>query len=139
MKFINLILLYLVLILTSCSSSRVINQLSNEKLDTLIGEKISVTGTAINAKLGALLTTTNGGTIWINELNEWPEDYYLGGDNGKTVRVTGIVIEKHDLPVFISKKDEPPKSGMPVPEGTGLEEARRRFLLKNATWEIIER
>jgi hypothetical protein len=102
----------------------------------LLGRSVTIEGTAVNAKLGALLL--GEGEIWIDGLDGWPEGFYLGGDKGKRVRVTGIVIEKHDLPVFVPKPGELPRTGMPVPEGTDLNEASQRFLLKDARWTLIE-
>ena len=49
-------------------------------------------------------------------------------------KITGTVIERHDLPVFILGKDEQPRAGIPVPEGTDLQQASRRFLIENAKW-----
>jgi hypothetical protein len=67
----------------------------------------------------------------------WPDGYYKGGSNGVKVRVTGTVIERHDLPVFV-QEDSIMKTGMPVQKGTDLKKASHRFLLSNAKWEIIE-
>ena len=66
-------------------------------------------------------------------MNFWPEDYY-----GKTVDVTGVVIKKYDLPVFIPKEGQPVVTGIPVSEGTDLHEASKRYLLRKATWKLIE-
>jgi hypothetical protein len=66
------------------------------------------------------------------------DGYYLGGEQGKRVRVTGTVIERHNLPVFIPRKDELPVQGIPVPEGTDLHKASRRFLLQDAKWVVVE-
>ena len=103
-----------------------------------LGKSITLEGKALNAKMGALLKGDDF-SIWINELAEWPQGYYRGGDEGKRVKVRGIVIEKYDLPVFIPKKGDLPRAGMPVPEGTDLKEASRRYLLENAEWEPIEK
>ncbi len=89
---------------------------------------------AYNSKLGAVLQITNQErSIWIDSLTSWPEGYY-----GKKVEVTGIVIKMHDLPVYIEKEGELAKSGIPVPEGTDLYSASKRYLLKNAKWKLIE-
>ena len=130
-------LIVLLLALTSCSTLTVVSTLSDKNLNDLLGKKITVEGTAVNAKLGALLITKDSSSIWINGIDSWPTGYYLGGDNGKTLKVTGTLIEKYDLPVFIYKEGELPKSGIPVPVGTDLKEASRRYLLKGAKWEII--
>ena len=132
----NKLTILLLIILTSCATTTKLNSLTNSNLNDLLGKKIEISGIAINAKLGALLITEDG-SIWINGKEEWPKGYYYGGDNGKKLKVTGTVIEKYDLPVFIQKEGELPQSGIPVPEGTDLKEASRRYLLKNVKWEII--
>ena len=71
--------------------------------------------------------------IWIDSLSSWPEGYL-----GSRVKATGIVIQKYDLPVFIQKEGEPVRTGIPVPEGTDLHSASRRYLLKNAKWSKID-
>lgn len=131
-------LLLLLFLLGSCTSAKLITKLDEESLNNLRGKKVTITGKTVNAKLGALLMTEDGSSIWINNLDEWPNGYYLGGEDCKTVTVTGRIISKNDLPVFIYKEGDPIKSGIPVPEGTDLKKAKRRFLLKNAKWEIID-
>ncbi|MBW2528763.1 MAG: hypothetical protein JRI23_31600 [Deltaproteobacteria bacterium] len=51
---------------------------------------------------------------------------------GHHVRVEGTVAERSDRPVFVAKKGEPPMQGMPVPEGTDLEQARKRLVIEGA-------
>ena len=48
------------------------------------------------------------------------------------------VIERDDLPVFIERPDTPPKAGIPVSSEKQLEKAKRRFLLKDAKWTVLE-
>ena len=127
----------LFLILTSCSNYEVVSNLSQTNLDNLLGEKIVIEGTAMDGKLGALIDTKDKLSIWINGLNYWPKGYYLGGNTGEKIRVTGILIKKYDLPVYIYNKGDIPKSGIPTPEGTDLKKASQRYLLKRAKWEII--
>ncbi len=103
-----------------------------------LGKSITLEGKAVNAKMGALLIGDNF-SIWIDGLDAWPEGYYQGGDDGKRIKVTGILIEKYDLPVFIPNKGELPVSGIPIPKGTDLKEASHRYLLENAEWELIEK
>ncbi len=97
-----------------------------------LGRTITVTGTAQNLKLGAVVDTEKG-MIWLDGIDSWPDDL-----NGRKVKVEGTVIKKNDLPVFIEKKEgEPQVSGMPVPEGTDLEKAGLRYLLENPGWEAL--
>ena len=129
----------LFIILTSCSSLIEVSTLNDENLNDLLGKKITVVGIAVNKKLGAKLITKDSTSIWISDKISWPEGYYLENNNGKTLKVTGTVIEKYDLPVFKYKGEEEDlqRSGIPVSEGTNLKETSHRYLLKNATWEII--
>ena len=132
----NRLIIFLIVILTSCATITKVNSVTDSKMNELLGKKVEIVGTAVNTKLGAILITKDG-SIWINGKENWPKGYYHGGDNGKKLKVIGTVIEKYDLPVFIEKEGDLRKSGIPVPEGTDLKEASRRYLLKNAQWEIL--
>lgn len=87
-------------------------------------------------KVGPILSDKQG-SIFIDG-EHWPDDYYFGGERGKRLQVTGTVIERHDLPVFIPRKGDLVPQGMAVPEGTDLKKASRRFLITNAKWKVIE-
>jgi hypothetical protein len=102
-----------------------------------LGKTVAVEGTAVNAKLGALLLVPCG-SIWIAGLDSWPSGFHRGGRDGKRVRVTGIVRIRADMPVFTSRPGEPQRAGIPVPPGTDLDEARRRFVLEGARWSAVE-
>jgi len=91
---------------------------------------VTVVGMATIAKVGALLQTDNG-PVWVN-WSEWPE-----GALGQTVEVTGHWTSLHDLPVFISKQGDPPKTGIPVPPGTDLVEASARDVLIVESWRVV--
>lgn len=102
--------------------------------DTQLGQMITSEGTARNARMGAMLETGNG-TLWMDNMEEWPENV-----DGKRVVVSGVLIKRHDLPVFVFTKEmkagiEPIPSGIPVEEGADLHEAARRYLLQNAKWQ----
>jgi len=105
--------------------------------DDNIGREITVVGWAVNRKNGAQLVG-DGLDLWIEDLASWPDGYYEGGDRGKKVRVTGILAQDHGLPVFVPKEGEPVVQGIPVEEGTDLEKAGLRYVLKNATWDLVE-
>ncbi len=94
-----------------------------------LGQEVTLEGVAQDAKEGALLEIADD-MIWI-DMDSWPT-----GMRGKRVIVKGRVIERHDRPVFVQKKDEPIKSGIPVPEGTDLHKASHRYLIANATWSL---
>ena len=105
-----------------------------------LGQTVTLEGTAVNAKLGALLLQEgrDGTAIWIDGLEEWPEGLYQGGDKGKHLRVTGKVIKRDDLPVFVQKPGDPPKAGIPVESEEELEKAKWRFLLSDVKWTVLE-
>ncbi|MBB6372478.1 hypothetical protein [Chryseobacterium shigense] len=104
-----------------------------------IGKNITVTGQTVNMKLGAILITDNGENIWMDGMDSWPEGYYVNDNNLKTVKVTGTIIEKNDLPVFIPNENDPVlQQGIPEPKGTDLEEASHRYLLKDYTYSIVK-
>jgi hypothetical protein len=102
-----------------------------------VGQTVTLEGTAADAKLGALLQGKQA-AIWIDGVDSWPEGIYSGGDQGKRLRVTGTVIKKDDLPVFVQKPGEPPRSGIPVTSEQELEKAKWRYLLKDAKWTVLE-
>jgi hypothetical protein len=98
---------------------------------------VTLEGTAANAKLGALLQGKDD-AIWIDGLDSWPDGFYAGGDQGKRLRVTGTVIRKDDVPVFVQKPGEPPRAGIPVGSEEELEKARWRYLLADAKWTVVD-
>lgn len=106
-----------------------------------LGHTVTVEGLAANAKLGALLMGESKGAIWMDGMDSWPAGFYTrnheGKDVYKRVRVTGVVIERGDLPVFIQRGDIQ-QQGMPVPPGTDLEAASKRYLLTDVRWTVIE-
>jgi hypothetical protein len=98
-----------------------------------LGQVVTLDGVAENAKLGALLLIGGSRTLWIDKLDAWPPDVH-----GKRVSVTGKLIERADLPVFVHQDGEPEMAGIPVPPGTDVEKASRRLLLTEARWKVIE-
>lgn len=104
----------------------------------LLGKVVVVEGKALDAKSGALLEGGGRGEVFIDGLDSWPSGFYRGLQDGVRVRVTGTVVERSDLPVFVEKPGEPRRSGIPVPEGTDTKKAAQRFLLSEATWTKLE-
>lgn len=96
------------------------------------GRQVSVVGRAESFKAGARLAPTHAPPIWLDDPDGWPDGY-----DGKIVRVTGTVVERHDLPVFIPKPGELPRGGIPVPPGTDLHQASRRYKLANYRIERV--
>jgi hypothetical protein len=103
-----------------------------------LGQTVTVDGTAENHKIGAFLVSKGEGGIYIDGLHSWPEGFYSGGDQGKRLRVTGTVIKKDDVPVFVPKPGQPVPCGVPVESEEELESAKWRYLLTGATWTVLE-
>ena len=110
---------------------------ANAVADANLGKEITVEGWAVNRKNGAQLVG-DGFELWIEDLAGWPEGYYTGGDKGRKVMAKGILAQDHGLPVFVPKENEPIVQGIPVEEGTDLEKAGLRYILKKATWAPVE-
>ena len=97
-----------------------------------LGKEITLVGIAENLKVGARLKGANF-TIFLDGIDSWPSEIY-----GKKVSITGTLIERHDLPVFIQKPGKKNlRDGIPVPKGTDLHAAAHRYLLKDAKWVIV--
>jgi hypothetical protein len=88
------------------------------------GEKIGPR-LAAGARSIALRLDTSGEQAW----NALPA--------ASRVRVRGVVRERADLPVFVVPPDGPVEQGIPVPEGTDLEKARRRYVLEEAQVTLL--
>jgi hypothetical protein len=118
---------------TACARTDAPPPSAPQEWASLVGKRVTVEGTAANAKMGALLETDRG-HVWIDGLDSWPSDYYPGPGKGRRLRVTGIVVEHDDLPVFVPKPGEPIMQGIPIEPDADIGRARRRYLLQNATW-----
>lgn len=112
------------------------------KWSPLLNNEVTLIGEAKNSKLGALLAIRKDSiVIWIDGIRSWPIDYAMDENNFETLEVTGTLIEKYDLPIFRKKElssGEIQRSGIPVRYGINLKLASHRFLLKDATWIIID-
>lgn len=121
------LIIVLLVLFTSCSTS-LETDVSNERdLSKLLGKRITVEGTASNTKYGALVITNDNASIWIDKLESWPAEYNAEEDNGKTVIVTGVIIEKFDLPVVVNK------NGQQSSDKTST----RRYVLTDAIWGLL--
>jgi len=84
------------------SASSPVSNAALEPLVARLGQLVTVEGVAQDAKLGAMLLIGGSRTIWIDSLDAWPPEA-----RGKRVRVTGKLIERSDLPVFVQREGEP--------------------------------
>lgn len=109
-----------------------------EGWEGMLGTRVTIEGAAADEKLGAVLVLDDGGVLWIDGLDAWPEGYYEGGDRGKRLRVTGTLIRRDDLPVFVSVPGEPQRAGIPVATEAEAARARVRYLLADAVWESVD-
>ena len=102
-------------------------------LHSAIGQTVTLVGVAEARKLGAALKG-DGFEVWIDGLEDWPAD-----QRGQRVQVVGILEERDDLPVFIADTaDERAKQqGIPVPTGTDVREASRRYVVRAATTTVV--
>ncbi len=101
-----------------------------------LGQRVTVRGEAHNAKMGALLQG-EGFTISVDLPGDaWPDGLYHGDDKGELVEVTGLVVQRNDLPVFIPEPGEPMRQSVHVPPGSDPDEARKRYVLENVEWKL---
>jgi len=103
-----------------------------------LGQRVTFEGLAVNMKLGAGLKIGDH-TLFMDGMSTWPDAYHNGGGEPKRVTVTGTLIVRHDLPVFVQEEGAPIMTGMPVPPGTDLHEASRRYLLTDFSYEPAPR
>ncbi len=96
------------------------------------GKRVSIVGVAREAKVGPVLVTETG-AVWIGDLVRWPERVL-----GRRVRAEGVFAVRADLPVFVRKEGEPEKSGIPVSSPEEVAAARKRTVLTDVKWEMLE-
>lgn len=104
---------------------------------SVVGKSVTLEGVPENWKLGAYLTSVGNGGIWIDDYSTWPAECFRDA-KGKKVRVTGTVVHKKDLPVFVPRAGEPVPQGIPAREYVEAKEKQSRYLLKNVKWQVVE-
>jgi len=102
-----------------------------DSLKSSVGQRVTLVGVAEARKLGAALRC-DGFEVWVADLHDWPTGFV-----DQRVEVAGVLEERHDLPVFVQKPGEMPVAGIPVPEGTDLREASRRYVVRDARWSVL--
>jgi hypothetical protein len=119
------IVLLQILLIGACSTPSDVINLKNVDLKEFVGRKITIVGKTVNMKLGA-------------GMDSWPQGYYTEKES-KSAQVTGILIERYDLPVFIpSSNDSTIMQGISVPKGTDIKEAKHRYIITRYTWNEIK-
>jgi len=103
-----------------------------DSLHGMLGQRVTLSGVA-EPRLAGAAVRGDGFDVWVADLQDWPQGY-----SGHPVRVTGILEERYDLPVFVQRSNEPLVHGIAVPEGTDLHEASRRYVLRDAKWTLIQ-
>jgi hypothetical protein len=131
------ILLFQMLWIIACSTTKQVVIPKNEDVKEFVGKKVMLIGKTVNMKLGAVLVLENGQRIWMDEMSSWPSVYYTEKES-KSAQVTGVLIERYDLPAFVPSNDSIVQQGIPVPKGTDLKEASHRYLLKDYKWNEIK-
>lgn len=119
---------------------------SAQNLKNFLGKRITLIGQTGDAKLGALLHINKCGIIFIADFDSWPKGYFYWDKNGKekfkTVKITGVLIERNDLPIQEYPDSDSTsflvKQAIQVPKGTDLKKASHRFLLKNVSWKVLK-
>ena len=95
-----------------------------------------VDGAALETKAGPIILVSGGLPLFIDGMTYWPPDFYEGGTKGKRVVARGQIVERFDLPVYEAIPGEEPRAGIPVPPGTDMRQASRRFLMVFAEWDL---
>ncbi|MBI4951332.1 MAG: hypothetical protein HY908_04815 [Myxococcales bacterium] len=103
-----------------------------------VGRCVRLEGYAGGAKIGPQLLAP-GFAVGVVLDDPGGDEAWAKLPTSGRVRVEGIVTERADLPVFVPKPGEPIEQGIPVPAGTDLEAARRRYVVERARVELLRR
>lgn len=106
-----------------------------QEWSAVVGKSVTLEGYPENWKQGPFLTSVGNGGVWIDGLTTWPSQCFADG-KGKRVRVEGTVIEKKDVPAFVTKPASPSQKGK-QPEVRLSRENRSRYLLTNVKWNVV--
>ena len=91
----------------------------------------------MHALRGALIGRFLVGCTHRHDVRRLDRPEAIPGALGQRVEVVGVLEERHDLPVFVLRAGEPTIAGIPVPEGTALHAASRRFVLTQPQWRVL--
>ncbi len=87
-------------------------------------KEITITGTALNAKLGAIIQTESGEIYYLSGIYEWTDNI-----TNKKIKVTGSISSEFYAPKDLKTKDGAYKTGM----------SGEKVNIQNAKWEVIEK
>src|SRR5262245_45664502 len=111
----------------------------------LLGQTVTVDSWAAECKIGPTLfedTTFDKRSIWI-------DGNFTGPRRSEKLRVTGTVIKRDDMPVYLAEKEtlrevgdtSPVRFGpaaIPVYSREELDRVKWRFKLKDVTWKVLD-
>src|SRR5687767_3745954 len=80
--------------------------------DELTGKVIVLEGRATNPKMGPVLVGEQN-SIWI-DLPSWPAEIDTDSPSSTRLRVSGKVIRRADVPVFLHQEGQQDRAGIPV-------------------------
>jgi hypothetical protein len=106
------------------------------ELESRLSQRITFEGLAVSTKTGAVLKVGDY-ILYMDGMDSWPDGWFAGDGKEQKVIVTGTLVKRYDLPVFIQEEGAPTMSGMPMPPGTDLHDAARRYLLTDFTYERV--
>lgn len=89
-------------------------------LDEQLGKNVEITGTAQNAKGGAVVVTEEREVVYVFGLMEWPDEV-----DGETVKCSGMIVREQFIP------EATVVDGAVSTGGEGLD-----LVLKDAKWDV---
>jgi hypothetical protein len=100
-------------------------------MQSQLGKMVTLGWRRESRKLGAALRG-DGFDVWIDRLDGWPSNH-----SGRRVRVTGILEERHDLPVYIQRPGDPPAAAFRSPKAR-IAQGEPRYIVRNPKWSLIQ-
>lgn len=103
--------------------------------DKYDGKRIRLVGSVAweRTKEYGVAVEVNSQLVWLEGVSIWRS----GRPPRKKVLVTGVLVAVDDKPVFRYKRGDPFGVGLPVPKPFDPAKLRRRYVLRNATWEFL--
>lgn len=132
MKYLTLGVLMLSFLMSGCNATE--PEMKQELLVSKenVGKEVVIEGKSANRKGGAVVMNSTV-EVWIEDLESWPDEY-----QDKQLKVTGMLGEDNQLPVFEVEQGAEIVQGIPIEKGMDIVKASHRFILKKAKWELIK-